>query len=379
MKIHNLTERNMAVNVAFVGGGRGCYDILHMLHSYSLSHITPKILAVIDPAAEAIGRLYAEQLGIPTDEHYEALLDNDRLDLIIELTGDDRILADINSRKLETIKVMDHLGALFLWEIIAIQNDKLHLEQKVTELDTMAAVGEISYRLTHELRNPLMIVGGLVRRMMTRIDLPHGIRKRLKHISGHTQHMENVLSDICDIVRPLHPHYGQVNMGEFLENWCRAAQLEARITGTAFTYDIEDTMPDMYIDQSLIRQALWHIIENSFDAMTERGGEIFVKAEVCWDDIFIRITDKGGGLQQLSPNKARQPFISTKTGRMGLGLTLCQQILYDHHGTLELFEDHQGGVAAVLKIPININRPQHIDTAPACPIPHYQPEQSNND
>jgi signal transduction histidine kinase len=47
----------------------------------------------------------------------------------------------------------------------------------------MAAIGEISYRLTHELRNPLMIVSGLVRRMMTRIDLPHGVRKRLKQIT----------------------------------------------------------------------------------------------------------------------------------------------------------------------------------------------------
>lgn len=363
----------MAVNVAFIGGGRGCYDILHMLNSYTLSHITPKVLAVIDPTRDAMGRLYAEQQGIPTADHYETLLNNHQLDLIIELTGDDEVLADINARKLKTIKVMDHLGALFLWEIIAIQNDKLHLEQKVTALDTMAAVGEISYRLTHELRNPLMIVGGLVRRMMTRIDLPHGIRKRLQHISGHAQHMEGVLSDICDIVRPLHPHYGKVQMGAFLENWCKAAQLEARITGTSFTFDIEDGMPEMYIDQSLIRQALWHIVENSFDAMAERGGEIFIKAEVCWDDIFIRITDRGGGLQ-LSPNKARQPFISTKVGRMGLGLNLCQQILYDHHGTLELFDDQQGGVAVVLKLPININRPQRIDSAPACPIPHYHPE-----
>ena len=171
------------INVAFVGGGKGCYDILHLLKSYSPVHLQPHILGVADINKDAIGRIHAERLGIPTTSDYKPFLQSRELDLIIELTGDDQVLAVIRSNKLDSIKVLDHVGALFLWEIIAIQEDKLRLEKKVSHLNTMAAIGEISYRMTHELRNPLMIIGGLTRRLMTRDDLPHGTRKKLKRVT----------------------------------------------------------------------------------------------------------------------------------------------------------------------------------------------------
>jgi len=155
--------------------------------------------------------------GIPTFSDYKSFLKDEQLDLIIELTGKDDVLADIISNKLPRIKVLDHVGALFLWEIIAIQEENLRLEKKVSYLDTMAAIGEISFRMTHELRNPLMIIGGLVRRMMTRVDLPHGCRKKLKQVSYHVQDIENLISDICDVVRPLKPNYSLVEMSVFLQ------------------------------------------------------------------------------------------------------------------------------------------------------------------
>lgn len=203
------------LNVIIIGGGKGCYDILNLLKSYSPTHLLPHVMAVVDINPESVGCKHAERLGIPYFSEYTEFLHNPQLDLIIELTGDDRVLIDILKNKLDSIKLLDHVGALFLWEIIAIQEEKIHLEKKVSDLDTMAAIGEISFRLTHELRNPLMIIGGLVRRMMTRVDLHHGIRKRLKHISNHVQHMEDVISDICDVVRPLQPHYELTEMTEF--------------------------------------------------------------------------------------------------------------------------------------------------------------------
>jgi signal transduction histidine kinase len=347
----------LPVKVAFIGGGKGCYDILHLLRTYQMTHIKPSVLAVVDPDPQAVGRVYAEQRGIPVLDTYHDLLQRDDLDLIIEMTGRDEVLADINHGKKPGIKVMDHFSALFLWEIIDIQQDRLQLEKKVRELDTMAAIGEISYRLTHRLRNPLMITGGLIRRLMTRVDLPHNIRKRLKHASLHVGKMENVISDICDIVRPLHPHYVLTELSPFFESWCKAAKVEARMAGILFEYDIEERLPAMFVDPSLLRQALWHLIENSFDASVETGGTISLKVMLCWDDLFIRLTDMGSGFEDLPPARALQPFTSTKSGRMGLGLTLCQQIILNHDGTLELFEDAKGGAVVVITLPVRMSRP----------------------
>jgi len=345
------------ITVAFVGGGKGCYDILHHLKSYPPYHFKPQIIGVADPNKEAIGRRLAERLGIATTSDCQPFLQNKELDLIIELTGDDRVLADIHNNKLASIKVLDHVGALFLWEIIAIQDEKLRLEKKVSHLDTMAAIGEISYRMTHELRNPLMIIGGLVRRMMTRIDLPHGSRKQLKHISHHVQHIEELISDICDVVRPLKPQFNLIDMNDFVESWCKVLKTETRLSGVAADFEIDDELPAMYIDWSLMRQAFWHIFENSLDAMADSGGKITIKVLLCWDNLHIEFIDSGGGFKELSSSQAMHPFMTTRPGKMGLGLALCKQIIFDHGGDLEIVNEKNKGTSVIIKLPFTLTRP----------------------
>lgn len=353
------------INVAFVGGGKGCNDILNLLKSYPPVHFKPAIIGVADHNPKAIGRSHAERLNIPTSSDYKPFLKNKKIDLIIELTGNDEVLADILKNKLDSIKVLDHVGALFLWEIIAIQEEKIRLEKKVTHLDRMAAIGEISYRMTHELRNPLMIIGGLIRRLMTRIDLPHGCRMKLKNISHQVMHIEELICDICDVVRPLKPEFSLTDMKEFLEKWCRAVQSEALLAGVTVNVNMAEELPDMYIDRSLIRQALWHIFENSLEAMTDTGGEITINVRLCWDNIHIEFIDTGGGFKTLSTVEAMQPFMSTKTGRMGLGLALCRQIIFDHGGDIRIINEGASGVTVLIKLPITLTRLPGLEPAAA--------------
>ena len=350
-------SKQKILNVAFVGGGKGCYDILHLLNSYSPVHLQTHILGVADINEDAIGRRHAERLGIPTKSDYKSFLQSKELDLIIELTGDDNVLADIRNNKLQTIKILDHVGALFLWEIIAIQEEKLRLEKKVSLLNTMAAIGEISYRMTHELRNPLMIIGGLTRRLMIRDDLPHGTRKKLKTISQQVQHVEELVSDICDVSRPLKPEYNLTDMNEFLGTWCLAVRTEAQLIGVTVEFILDEELPDMYIDRSLISQALWHIAENSLDALAYSTGTIKIKVLLCWDNIHIELIGSGEGFKEISTTQAVQPFMTTKPGKMGLGLSLCRQVMLDHGGDMEIVNDKEIGVAVIIKLPIKLTQP----------------------
>ena len=345
------------VTVVFVGGGHGCYDVLRLLGSYTPARIRPKVVGVADPNPQAVGRRYAEKLGIPTTSDFRPYLRDGSIDLIIELTGDDGVLADITRDKLPTIKVLDHLAALFLWEIVDIQEQKLHLEQRVSSLDTMTAMGEIAYRLTHELRNPLFIIGGLVRRLMTRTDLPHGVRKRFKSLADHVQHMETVLSDICDVVRPLKPHYKLTDMNEFFSKWCATVRTEARFAGADLVANVEAELPSMMVDPLLLRQALWHILENSLDAIGEKGGAVYIDVQLCWDEVTIQFSDSGAEFCRLSPSRAVQPFTTTKSGRMGLGLSLCRQIILDHEGDLRMVQKTEGGCIVLVQLPIRFQLP----------------------
>ncbi|MEN8200778.1 MAG: ATP-binding protein [Thermodesulfobacteriota bacterium] len=350
MAIHS-PER--LIRILFVGGGRGCYDILKLLTTYSMQNVRTEVVGVADPNPEAKGRLLAEELKIPTADSFHHFLEDERkLDLIIELTGNDTVVDDVYRHKGFRVRILDHLGALFLWEIIAIQKKHIELERKVQELDTMAAMGEMAGRLTHELRNPLMIFGGLVRRVMTSPDLGHGLRKRLKRASVQVQRMEEVISDICDVVRPLHPRMEATDMTPFLERWCKDASAEARLMGVSLNARIEADLPAIQVDPSLLRQAFFHLLENSFDAMSEAQGVVDVRAELCWDHIYIIISDTGAGFGDIRMGTAIQPFTSTREGRLGLGLSLCRQIIFSHDGELELRELEEGGTMVIVQLPI---------------------------
>lgn len=349
MSIHSSPR---CIHILFVGGGRGCHDILRLLTSYSLENIRPEIIGVADPNPEARGRVLAKDLGIPTADSFHNFLQEDCLELIIELTGNDAVLGALYRHKRPEIKILDHFSALFLWEIIAIQKKRLDLEKKVHELDTMAAMGEMAGRLTHELRNPLMIFGGLTRRLMTRPDLGHFVRKRLKRSSRQVQRMEEVISDICDVVHTLRPRMVTTDMSSFLRQWCMEAEAEARLTGVSVHARIEDDLPAIQVDPSLLRQALFHLLENSFDAMMEYGSRFEIRSELCWDHIYIMLSDSGSGFSRIQPSKALQPFVSTRQGRMGLGLSLCHQIILSHNGELELRELEEGGTMVIIHLPI---------------------------
>ena len=358
---NDATQEKRTVRVGIVGGGKGCYELLKLFHVYLPKHLDISIVGVADPRRDAVGRRYAEQQGIVVVDDLIALLQLPELDLVIELTGDDAVLEEIYRNKTDATKVLDHLGALFLWEIIDIQEEKLQLEHRVATLDTMTAVGEMAYRLTHEFRNPLMLAGGTIRRTMTRVDLPHGVRKRLKMVAGAIKEMEDVLSDICDVVRPLKPDFKLVNLDHFFEEFCKAAGIEARFVRTGFSCNLEEDLPEIVIDPSLLRQALWHVVENCFDAVAGKDTEVQLRVVLCYDYILIQIEDGAGGFSGISAKSAMDPFVTTRSGRMGLGLTLCRQIVLEHGGDMEFWNNTQDGVTVTLKIPIYFKIPSRDD------------------
>jgi len=169
-----------------------------------------------------------------------------------------------------------------------------------------------------------------------------------------------LISDICDVVRPLNPQFNLIDMNDFIGEWCKAVKTEARLSGVAVDIEIDDELPSMYIDRSLMRQAFWHIFENSLDAMIDSGGTITIKAILCWDNIHIEFMDTGKGFRELSTSQAVQPFMTTKPGKMGLGLSLCKQIIFDHGGDLKIVNEKNTGTSVIIELPITLTRPPTI-------------------
>ncbi len=352
------TDRErIVINAAFVGGGKGCRDVLRLLTTYPLRNLTLNVIGVADPRPDAPGRIFAEELHVETTSDYKEFYKHPELDLLIELTGDDTILEEILATRPRGVKVLDHLSARLLWELIEIQEEKLILEERLSASEKMIAVGEMAYRLTHELRSPLMCIGGFTRRLILNPDTPHYLRKQMEQIISYVEKIEKTVSNICDVAKPIYPHFLLTDLRETLNSWCKGVRYEARRYNVEVECHIEDDLPELVMDKELIAQVLWHVAEHAMETIPEDDRRLYIQARLCWDEVLIIIEQSGtqhecsAGKQETGHEKPGEP-----TKRSSLWLAMCRKIMFDHGGDIRV-ETRDGKLLVIIELPVRFELP----------------------
>ena len=142
------------MNIALIGGGARCGILLELIGSHKFKNLDPKILAVADKNDNAPGMLKAKEMGIYTTNDYKEFFNNDEIDLLIELTGNQDVFLDVINNKKKTVRSLDHKTAMLFWEMSSILS-----EQRVTEKllhETRAIYGVLINELIQE---DVMVIG----------------------------------------------------------------------------------------------------------------------------------------------------------------------------------------------------------------------------
>ena len=121
-----MTEKDMALNVAIVGGGPGCKAIMNMIFAEKLSQLRMKIIGVADTSPESVGCRFAKEKEIFTTTDYRDLFELEDLNMIIELTGREEVANDISRTKPDNVRVMDHVAARLFWDVFQIEEERIH-------------------------------------------------------------------------------------------------------------------------------------------------------------------------------------------------------------------------------------------------------------
>jgi len=118
------------LNVAIVGGGKACYNLLKILDENRQSRLKIKILGVADVNPGAPGLCYAKELDLFTTDRIQGLFDLDGLNLIIELTGSAKVKEAVFRTKPSGVSIMDHVSARLLWDLVQIETEKMEQERE---------------------------------------------------------------------------------------------------------------------------------------------------------------------------------------------------------------------------------------------------------
>lgn len=234
--------------------------------------------------------------------------------------------------------------------------------------EQLAAVGQLAAGLAHELRNPLMSVNLILQTAAERGEESLSKRDRAV-IQDEVTRLERMLQTFLDFARPPRPQKLPVDVGRLVETTLEVVRLRATQQNVQLHSPVMDEQISIEADELQLRQLLLNLLLNALDAMPD-GGSVWLDVSsdklldaTGWngqagDDlpgVKIRITDDGPGLSPEVLERVFEPFVSTKDTGIGLGLSICQQIVESHEGRITARNRDGGGAEFTVSLPQSVN------------------------
>ena len=238
------------------------------------------------------------------------------------------------------------------------ENFKLTAEElKVTQLklirsERLAAIANLVQGVAHEVRNPIMSIGGFATRMKAGLERNHKFHKYLDIILQGTSRLEKLVKDVKDISEMNNVYFQPARVSNLLSKVIEAFSPIISQQSIHLEADIEENLPTINLDSIQISRALKNIIQNSIEAMPT-GGTIKLKALAVDSHIQIIVEDSGIGIDKNELGSILDPFVTSKTTGAGLGLTMVYQIIMNHQGEIDIKSKGNKGTIVTLVLPIN--------------------------
>jgi len=230
-------------------------------------------------------------------------------------------------------------------------------QKELVDRERMAALGELSASIAHEVRNPLGVIFNSVG-SLRRILKPQGDTELLLNIVGEeADRLNHMVGDLLDYSRPVQPALEPVPLQPLVEEALFSAQQQAGAAAAAVhaTIAVAEKASTVRADARLLRQALINLFLNAYQAMP-RGGELRVRAGASELDgraaAEIAVRDSGPGIRQDLADRVFQPFFTTKATGTGLGLAVVRRIVEGHGGSISLVLPPEGGAEFLVRLPL---------------------------
>jgi len=340
------------LNIALVGGGSNCKSLIQFLEAHRLQHFHVSIVGVADPREDAPGLVYAKEMGIFTSGNYRDLFALENLHLIIEITGRDDVLAELMQTKPEHVKVMDHVSARLFRELMELQGQKAKYERRLVRSDRLTSVGRMASYLAHEIRNPLVAIGGFATILLESPELPDDLKSKAQIIVDEVRRLEQVLKSLGEYVRPLKQNKSRNNYNLVTEHVYRVLESEGKSRGIEITLNLDRWMPDSFFDADLISDVLLAVARRLM-ALMRSGQKLVLKTEVCWDSVGIYLEEDSGLISPAALEKMSNPFSGHHSDHAALAATMSKRIVDDHGGDIKIESEPGVRTMVVIELPID--------------------------
>ncbi|HEY6329795.1 MAG TPA: HAMP domain-containing sensor histidine kinase [Blastocatellia bacterium] len=226
------------------------------------------------------------------------------------------------------------------------------MQRQLTQLERLAATGQLAAQFAHEVGTPLNLISGHVQLLRARAT-DERVIKRLDIIGGQIERITSIVRSMLDSTRKPKPQLEPIDINALLARIFDATQPTLALRGVELKTSIGDQPLRVEADPDQLQQVFINLINNSLDAMPH-GGVLHVSTEKQFDRVSIHVSDSGEGIKRDQVDLIFDPLFTTKHGAgTGLGLTIVKQIISEHGGSVEVQSEPGKGTVFTIELPLS--------------------------
>ena len=242
-----------------------------------------------------------------------------------------------------------------LYSTIEANNRELLLiRERMLESDRLAALSSLASGMAHEIRNPLVSIGGFARRIAKLVEVSSPLRGYVEVIQEEVTRLEKLLREILDFTGENLSYYGDHEVAKLIDDTLVLVQRDLDAAKIKVVKEFAQ-MPRLHCDDRQMKQVFYNLFTNAVQAMPH-GGNLTIRTYPVErpDGLYeaVAISDTGGGIPMEVLHNIFNPFFSTKDYGTGLGLAIAQRIISRHYGQIEVNNEMGKGVTFIVTLPV---------------------------
>ena len=243
------------------------------------------------------------------------------------------------------------------------EEGKLKHMLEAAHASRIITIGEMSTQLAHEISQPLASIEAYSSACVRLIDKDRTditeLHTAFKNISSQAIRAQEIMHKLRNFVKK-DTARKEVAINELVQNAIKFLQIELREYKPTLQLDLANDLPLILADQVLIEQVIINLIKNAMEAMQvldKKDRRLTLQTDICQDSsIFVSVRDSGPGISDYEASKIFEPFYTTKSEGMGMGLAIIRSIIDSHSGELEVQANQkEAGTTFKFTLPARVN------------------------
>ncbi|WCN38901.1 transporter substrate-binding domain-containing protein [Aneurinibacillus uraniidurans] len=234
---------------------------------------------------------------------------------------------------------------------LADRTEERMLQHKLTTQEKMRALGQLVAGVAHEIRNPLTSMKTFIDLLPRKYESSSFRDELLRHVPEALQRMNRIVEDLLDYARPKYPRRTIIDVSSLLDSLIIIISPTLKKENVHLSFAVEPNM-QLYSDPDQLKQVLLNLMLNAIDAMKESAERhLSIEMKVEGETGCIRITDTGCGIKESNLSHIFEPFYTSKSSGVGLGLTLSYQWICENNGEIEVITKEGHGTTFCITLP----------------------------